>query len=192
MDIIYGIEFKEPYRHISNMSRVAINLIDKYFSDKVDKGGHLYREHLLNVAENVIKEGNSKCVDNHSTLGIFYNKAFIVALLHDILEDTELTREDLVKNGIDDEEILDAIEAITRRKDEQYYFDFIERVSKNDIATLVKIYDLENNMDIRRLNKFEEYEQKRLKKYWYCWKFLKGEISYMACNNTIHPDRKYR
>ena len=39
------------------------------------------------------------------------------------------------------------------------YFDFIERASKNDIGRIVKIYDLENNMDVRRLNKFGDYEQ---------------------------------
>ena len=81
---------------------------------------------------------------------------------------------------------------MTRRKDEQYYFDFIERVSKNDIGRIVKIYDLENNMDIRRLSEFGEYEQKRLRKYFYSWKFLKGEINGLSANNIIHPDRKWR
>ena len=47
-------------------------------------------------------------------------------------------------------------------------------------------------MDVRRLNKFGEYEQKRLKKYWYSWKFLKGEINELVANNEIHPDRKFR
>jgi hypothetical protein len=91
-----------------------------------------------------------------------------------------------------DDEIIDAIKAITRKKEEQYYFDFIKRVSQNDIARIVKIYDLEHNMDIRRLKTFGDYEQKRLKKYWYCWKYLKGEISEIECNNTIHPNRKFR
>ena len=47
-------------------------------------------------------------------------------------------------------------------------------------------------MDIRRLKTFGDYEQKRLKKYWYSWKYLKGEISEIECNNTIHPNRKFR
>ena len=47
-------------------------------------------------------------------------------------------------------------------------------------------------MDIRRLNKFGDYEQKRLKKYWYSWKFLKKEIDEVTANNEIHPDRKFR
>ena len=115
-------------------------------------------------------------------------KAIIVAILHDILEDTECTTTVLFDEGFD-EEIIDAVVAITRKKNEQYYFDFIERVSKNPIAKIVKICDLENNMDIRRLNKFGDYEMKRLKKYWHCWKFLKGELTADEVNNAIHPNR---
>ena len=47
----------------------------------------------------------------------------------------------------------------------------------------VKIYDLEDNMNIKRLNKFDESDQKRLRKYFYCQKYLKGEISAVKCNN---------
>ena len=47
-------------------------------------------------------------------------------------------------------------------------------------------------MDIRRLDEFGDYEQKRLKKYWYSWKFLKREISEVTANNSIHPDRKIK
>ena len=176
---------------IKTMHRSAIKLIDKYFSDKVDAGGHPYVGHMNRIEDEIIKEKKLKCSDPHSTLSIFYDKAAIVALLHDIIEDTECTEDILRVNGFD-EEIIEAVVAITRRKDEQYYFDFIERVSKNDIAKLVKIYDLQENMDIKRLKKFEEYEQKRLKKYWYCWKYLRGEISSLQCNNVIHPDRKFR
>ena len=65
-----------------------------------------------------------------------------------------------------DEEIIKAVDALTRRKEEDKYFDFIERVANNDIARIVKIYDLEDNMNIKRLDKFDEYEQKRLRKYY--------------------------
>ena len=169
----------------------VIHLLDKYFKDKKDKGGNDYVLHLYSVADAVQNEAEHKVADPRSSLAIFYRKAFIVGLLHDILEDTECTEEELKEIGCDDE-IIEAIQSITRRKDEQYYFDFIKRASKNDIGRLVKIYDLENNMDIRRLDKFEDYEQKRLKKYWYSWKFLKREISEVTANNSIHPDRKIK
>lgn len=172
----------------------VLELIRKKFANKVDKGGNPYINHLYSVADKVEGEGCQKSdwFDYGKTsLSMFYHKAYVVALLHDILEDTDTTEQELRDLGCDDE-IINAIIAITRRDDEQYYFDFIERVKKNDIAKLVKIRDLENNMDIKRLNKFSDYEQKRLKKYWYCWKYLKGEISDIECNNTIHPDRKFR
>jgi len=174
--------------------RTASKLAEKYFVGKVDKGGHSYLGHLWRVADAVAKEKESTVEDSFSTLGKFYDKAFIVALLHDIVEDTKVTLDMLREEGFD-EEIISAIDAISRRKDEQYYFDFISRVKKNDIAKIVKIHDLEDNMDITRLQEFGDYEQKRLKKYWYCWKYLKDELGPFGdikCNNTIHPDRKFR
>ena len=171
--------------------RIAYNLVTNIFKDKVDKGGHPYIGHLIRVSAAIELEKDKKCLDKDSTLSLFYEKACVVALLHDIVEDTDITLDDLRAKGFD-EEIVNAVDAITRRKEEIKYFDFIERVKKNDIARIVKIRDLEDNMDITRLDTFGDYEQKRLKKYWYCWKYLKGEITAIECNNTIHPDRLIR
>lgn len=175
-------------QRIKNQWRIAYDMINKAFKDKVDKGGNPYIGHLLRVFSSIDEEKNQKCSDPDSTLSIFYEKACVVALLHDVVEDTGITLDDLREKEFDGE-ILVAIDAITRRKDEHKYFDFIQRVAKNDIARIVKIHDLEDNMDIRRLNTFGEYEQRRLRKYFYCWKYLKGKISAIECNNTIHPDR---
>lgn len=152
-------------------------IITAYFGDKKDDGGHDYLQHLYAVADSIEQKANYEVIDHKSSLGIFYKKAYIVALLHDIFEDTDCTEQELKDIGCDDE-IIEAIKSVTRHKDENY-FDFIERANKNDIGRIVKIYDLENNMDIRRLSKFEDYEQKRLKKYWYSWNFLKGNIHTM-------------
>jgi len=67
-----------------------------------------------------------------------------VAFLHDVVEDTEYTLEDLRRNGFQDE-ILEAVDAITRRKNEKY-FDYIRRLSENPIAKRVKIADLQENL----------------------------------------------
>jgi hypothetical protein len=131
--------------------------------------------HSIAVAGEVKKEGHIEVIDFKKGTEILYKKAYIVALLHDILEDTDCTEEELREIGCD-EEIIDAIKSVTRKPEEKYYFDFIKRVSQNKIGTIVKIHDLEHNMDIRRLSKFGDYEQKRLKKYWYSWKYLKGEM----------------
>jgi len=178
----------EEILRIRRQWRIAYDLVIKMFKDKVDKGGHPYFGHLDRVSSAIEHEKDQKCYETESTLSLFYEKACVVAWLHDIVEDTDITLDDLRAKEFD-EEIIVAVDAITRRKEEIKYFDFIARVKKNDIARIVKIYDLEDNMDIRRLTKFEDYEQKRLKKYFYCWKYLKGEINATQCNNIIHPDR---
>ena len=172
---------------------LARDLLKEYFPD--DK--HPVHEHSWTVVQKVndIHEREVPSQERHSlkpsTLDVFYDKAEIVALIHDLVEDSECTLDILKERGLD-AECLDAVDAITRRKDEQYYFDYIERVSKNSIARLVKICDLEHNMDIRRLEKFGEYEQKRLAKYWHAWRFLQGKENAVTANNMMHPDRLFR
>ena len=176
---------------IRTLERSVLNFVTELFKYKKDNGGADYIKHLLNVAEKIEDEGKlrSNWYDfGESSLSLFYHKAYIVALLHDTLEDTDTTIDELKALGCDDE-IIDAVIAITRKHTETY-FEFIDRVKKNDIAKLVKIKDLEHNMDVRRLSKFGDYELKRLKKYWYCWKYLKGEISAIECNNIIDPNNK--
>ena len=169
----------------------AYSLMNQYFSDKLDLGNHSYTGHLKRVSNAIEAEKKVNTYDESSSLAQFYNKCIIVGMLHDILEDTTCTIEELKEAGFD-EEIINAIVAITRRNDEQYYFDFIERVKMNDIARIVKIHDLEDNMDIKRLGELKDRDLQRLKKYWYCWKYLQGYFNSVTVNNTIHPDRKWR
>ncbi len=168
----------------------AITLIKTKFSDKVDKGGHPYIGHLFSVSRSI-----GDVIDDLTMTGVdeevitFYRKAEIVALLHDILEDTDTTEDGLREEGFDDD-IIQAVVAITRRKDEKLYFDFIERVKECDLAKVVKIYDLEDNMDIKRLKSLEEKDLKRIFKYWHCWQYLRGMITATDCKTAIHPDEK--
>lgn len=76
-------------------------------------------------------------------MGVADEVGVVVAYLHDVVEDTQFTLDDL-RAGFSDE-IVDAIDAITRRKDEKY-FDYIRRLSKNPIAKRVKIADLQENL----------------------------------------------
>lgn len=156
-------EFTEILDGVSQLTRY-------YFQLKRDKGGNEYLKHLYYVASEIHKEGKS-----HLDEEDFYYKAEIVGMLHDILEDTECTEQEIRNIGCDDE-IIDAIKSVTREKNETY-FDFIKRAKKNKIGKIVKRYDLENNMDIRRLNSLGDYEQKRLKKYWYSWRYITDQIS---------------
>jgi len=154
----------------------ALELVKKLFDGIVDKGGDKYVNHLVRVSERVINEKSSMPSDKSQ----LYSKAAIVALLHDVVEDTRYTIDDLRRDGYDDDIIL-AVDAITRKKDEHCYLDYIVRLSSNEIAKVVKIHDLEDNMDITRLNELNAIDLKRLSKYWHCWRYLKGKISYGEC-----------
>jgi (p)ppGpp synthase/HD superfamily hydrolase len=103
-------------------------------------------------------------------LAMTTDEARRVAVLHDLLEDTKVTAEDLRKRGYPQPEI-EALQVLTRNKGETYEA-FIERVRTNPLATVVKRADLVDNMDIRRLSDVGEEEAQRLAKYLRAWKRL--------------------
>lgn len=81
----------------------------------------------------------------------------IVAILHDTLEDTTLTMYELIKNYQPDDEIIDALKAITKEPNETYIH-FILRIKQNKIAKQVKIEDLQHNLsDLGKGNLREKY-----------------------------------
>ena len=86
----------------------------------------------------------------------------IVALLHDIVEDTPCTFEEL--ESMFSKEVVDAIRLMTHGDDDDY-FSYIERLSENRIASMVKISDLKHNSDESRLNNITEKDIKRNLKY---------------------------
>jgi (p)ppGpp synthase/HD superfamily hydrolase len=94
----------------------------------------------------------------------------IVGVLHDIIEDTPITFKGLQEKGYS-QEVIDALDHLTRQEGEKYD-DFIKRCRKNSIALKVKIADLEDNMDIRRLDKVTESDLDRLNRYLVAWKYL--------------------
>lgn len=101
--------------------------------------------------------------------------AKIVALLHDTLEDTEVTLSYLEEQGFS-KEITDGVLSVTRQEGETYD-DFITRASKNVIGKEVKIADLQDNMDITRLSyPLKERDLERLNKYLLAYKRLTLEI----------------
>lgn len=90
-------------------------------------------------------------------------KAKIVALLHDVLEDLEYTFEDLRDSGVT-EEIVDAVTVLTKPKNMSYN-DYLNRVKGNSLARQVKLADLHHNSDLTRLKKIEKRDLKRVEKY---------------------------
>ena len=125
----------------------ARKLVEKYFEGKFDKGNHPYFEHL----EYVSSKGRNE-------------EEKIIGLLHDILEDTPLTEEDLKKLGFSDF-IVKTITILTRPKNVSYekYIDSIIK-SKNQTALFIKIKDMEHNLDFTRIKNLPIEEKKRLEK----------------------------
>jgi len=88
----------------------------------------------------------------------------IVAVLHDVVEDNvEWTLQRLQHEGFD-QEIIDGVDAMTRRKDETYPH-YIHRVVQNELAKAVKMLDLEDNINIRRFPEPTEEDKRRIMKY---------------------------
>jgi (p)ppGpp synthase/HD superfamily hydrolase len=97
----------------------------------------------------------------------------MVAVLHDVVEDTPHTLEDLRRAGYP-EEVVQAVDCLTRR-DTETYDEFIERLKPNPLAYKVKIADLEDNMDVRRISEIKESDFERLRRYRKAWAELMGE-----------------
>ena len=109
----------------------------------VDEAGAPYIEHPKAVAARV--EGD---------------EAKAVAWLHDVLEDTTYTADDLRAAGIS-EDVIEGVEAMTRRPGEAY-LDFVRRAKENPLARQVKLADVLHNMDLTRLQTVDEAAIRRL------------------------------
>ena len=94
----------------------------------------------------------------------------IVAILHDVIEDTDRTLEDLAQLGYS-QEVLAALDCVTKRAGESYD-QFVDRAAGNPIARQVKIADIEDNMDVRRLRGIGMEDFQRLTKYLAAWQKL--------------------
>lgn len=123
-----------------------------------DKGGNTYIRHPLRVMEKMDSEDE-----------------MVVAVLHDVVEDTSATLEDLKALGLTFTQIM-AVDALTKKEgqtDEQY----ISEILKSHVARKVKIADIEDNMNLKRLKNRRELSDKdfvRLTKYAKFWSILNG------------------
>lgn len=135
----------------SNIEK-AIKLALEAHWGQVDKQSQPYILHPLRVMASVDNE-NEK----------------IAAILHDVLEDSGFTLDDLNDSGLPTEAIS-AVFALTRRKNEDYAF-YVMRCKENEIARKVKMVDLQDNSRIDRSLSWN------LVKYHQAWKFLAGQIT---------------
>ena len=156
----------------------------QYHDGQVDAGGEPYMNHLLTVSANVLERNEDDGHWGYNDKDILVAKASVVGLLHDILEDTDCTVDVLKEHALDDD-IIEAVQTMSHQQGETY-FEYLCRVEQNPISKIVKIADLEHNMDVRRLKKFGEYEKKRIQKYWASWKYLKGELGKRKAEELIN------
>lgn len=113
-----------------------------------DKAGQPYINHPCRVSQSRWCQGTEEQV---------------VALLHDVLEDSEITAHELIVYGIP-KRLVESIQCLTRQPNERYS-DFIDRCCSDPIAAKVKLADLEDNLDITRLEEVNENDIFRLNKY---------------------------
>lgn len=97
----------------------------------------------------------------------------IVAVLHDVIEDTDTTREELLE--FLNEELVDSIVALSKGENEEYE-KYLIRVKNNKIARKVKLADLKDNMNLDRLEHIEMRDMKRYMKYRKAHKYLSEEV----------------
>jgi len=142
---------------LSNLEQ-AIALAVKTHQGQVDKAGQPYILHPLRVMFRL--EGETERM---------------VAVLHDVVEDSDLTFDDLRRMGFT-EQVIEALDGVTRRPDETYQ-EFVNRSQCNPISCQVKLADLEDNMDIRRLSTLPtEKDWERLKRYRQAWEQLRNHL----------------
>lgn len=133
------------------MLEKAIEIAVEAHRGQIDKAGKIYILHPMRV----MLRGKTE-------------DEMIVGILHDVVEDTPITIDMLKKEGFS-QTVLDALSCITKEENEEYGH-FINRVLTNSLATQVKLYDLEDNMnrdripyptkrDIDRFHKYEKYHQ---------------------------------
>ena len=99
----------------------------------------------------------------------------IAAILHDVVEDTGRTFDDLRELGYP-EDIIKALDCLTKRDGEPYEA-FVERAASDPIARVVKLADIEDNLDLRRLPGISDKDVERIGRYVRAWRRLQPEAS---------------
>lgn len=124
----------------------ALQVALKAHSGQVDRAGVAYILHPLRIMSHMETDPQR-----------------IVAILHDVIEDSDHTLEDLQSAGFP-AEIVDAVDLLTHRQDDSYE-DYVQKIEGHPLARAVKIGDLHDNMRIDRLPNPDEKDLERLMKY---------------------------
>ena len=129
-----------------SLFETALKIALEAHKGQVDKAGEPYILHPIKVARMMKSED-----------------AQVTALLHDVMEDSAYTADDLRKEGIP-EHIVSALLLLTHKKGEDY-MEYVRRIKTNELASAVKLGDLQHNSDMSRLPAITDADVKRVRKY---------------------------
>jgi (p)ppGpp synthase/HD superfamily hydrolase len=131
----------------------SLNIALRAYAGKTDKAGREHIHHPLRVMAKMKTDLEMSA-----------------ALLHDVIEDSDITAEELLAAGIP-AEVVEAVVCLSKNENEDYQ-DFVARAKKNKLAAKIKIADIEDNIDVLRLASLDESDLARIKKYHAAWQFL--------------------
>ena len=141
-----------------NLER-AIEIAQEAHKGVKDKGGHDYIHHPIRVMHAMSNDQEK-----------------IVAILHDVVEDSDWTFERLKEEGFEDS-VIESLRCVTKYSEEEDYQEFIKRAATNKIATKVKMADIEDNLDLSRLGTLTEKDLTRIEKYKKALQYLKALVN---------------
>ena len=130
----------------TELSKKAMLIAYHAHRDHVDKGGMPYIFHPLHLAEQMDTE-----------------YSVITALIHDVIEDSDISLEDLKAEGFP-EPILEALSLLTHEK-QVPYLEYVQRLKGNELARKIKLADLTHNSDVSRLSVQDDSSRQRFEKY---------------------------
>lgn len=142
----------------TDLTKIALRCCFNAHKDQCDKQGVPYVFHPYHVAEQMDDE-----------------IAVCVALLHDVMEDTDMTESDLRAAGFPDE-VIEPLRLLTHEPGVPY-MDYVQRIAENNVATRVKLADLQHNSDITRLDRVTEKDLERVRKYSKAAEFLTQRLA---------------
>ena len=138
----------------TDLTKKAMKLCFEKHKEQKDKTGLPYVFHPFYLATQMDDEYSTVC-----------------ALLHDVVEDSDVSFDDLINDEYPIE-IIDALKLLTHNSDDDY-FDYVRKVCTNKLALKVKIADLKHNSDLSRLDVIDEWDLKRQEKYKKALKLIK-------------------
>lgn len=137
----------------TDLTKKAMRIAYEAHKNQVDKGGIPYIYHPIHLAEQMQSE-DEVCV----------------ALLHDVLEDSDMSLDELEREGFGPE-VIGALKLLTHEQNVPY-MDYVAKIKSNPIAAKVKLADLKHNSDTTRLDVVDDKVLKRIEKYRQAMAFL--------------------